>query len=79
MRKITPRIEACALEVIRVNTNLGTDEKALLEHIQGGTFPPYMANVRAKVLYNANPGIYKQLIGSLGFVQSDGRIYWELG
>lgn len=77
--KIAPRIEAWALEVIRLNINLGTDERGLLEHIMRGTFPPNMANVRAKVLYNANPGRYKQIIGSLGFIQGDGRIYWELG
>ena len=53
MRKIGPRIEASAIELIRANTSLGTDERALLKHIQGGTFPPNMVNFRAKVLYNA--------------------------
>ena len=57
----------------------GNDASTVLSVINAGTFPRDRAHVRAKVLYDSDPTKYKIIIGSLGFVQDNGRVYWNLG
>jgi|NorSeaMetagenome_1021524.scaffolds.fasta_scaffold29062_1 hypothetical protein len=76
VKKIQPRIEESASKVISDLERVG---RYAFTEIARGTFPLDRAHVRAKALYDQDPTKYKFVIGSLGFVQSDGRVFWELG
>ena len=54
-------------------------EKALLSMIDTPLFPLGNCYIRAKLLHKSNPKKYSLVIGSLGFRQADGTIYWEWG
>jgi len=54
-------------------------EKALLSIIDTPLFPSGNCYIRAKLLHKSNPRKYSLVIGSLGFRQADGTIYWEWG
>jgi len=54
-------------------------EKALLSLIDTPLFPSRNCYIRAKLLHKSNPKKYSLVIGSLGFRQDDGNIYWEWG
>jgi hypothetical protein len=79
VQKIKPRIMAMADGVIADLDKSGHDASTVLSAINAGTFPRDRAHVRAKVLYDSDPTKYKIIIGSLGFVQDNGRVYWNLG
>lgn len=51
----------------------------LLSIIETPLFPKKNCYVRAKLLYESDPKKYSLVIGSLGFRQTDGTIYWEYG
>ena len=74
VEKIQPRIMAIADGVIADLDRSGHDASTVLTAIRGGTSPRDRAHVRAKVLYDNDPTKYKFVIGSLGFVQGDGRV-----
>lgn len=57
--------------------SLSQNEKMIM--IANDTFPVNQSLERALTLYESNPRKFAVVIGSLGFVQSDGSIYWELG
>lgn len=57
--------------------SLSQNEKMIM--IANDTFPRNQSLERALTLYESNPRKFAVVIGSLGFVQSDGSIYWELG
>lgn len=54
-------------------------KKALLSIIHTPLFPPKNCYIRAKLLYESDPQEYSLVFGSLGFIQADGKIYWEYG
>ena len=54
-------------------------KKALLSIIHTPVFPRKNCYIRAKLLYESDPQEYSLVIGSLGFRQADGNIYWEYG
>lgn len=47
--------------------------------IKNDTFPENFCLARATTLRQVNPTKYVVVIGSLGFVQEDGSIFWEYG
>ena len=51
----------------------------MLQRIHEGTFPIGCCYHRAKILRDSDPSSYGVVIGSLGFKQPDGRIWWEYG
>lgn len=50
-----------------------------LNDIQNNTFPQGNCYARAKILRDSDKQKYALVVGSLGYVQSDGRIFWECG
>ena len=54
-------------------------KKILLHIIDTPLFPSKNCYIRAKLLHESDPQKYSLVIGSLGFRQADGRIYWEYG
>ena len=54
-------------------------EEDMLQHIHNGSFPIHHCYHRAKILRDSDPSSYGVVIGSLGFKQPDGRIWWEYG
>ena len=50
-----------------------------LEKIEKNEFPVQYCYPRAKILRDSNPEKYALVIGSLGYKQSDGSIFWEFG
>ncbi len=59
--------------------DIEADKKALLSIIDTPLFPSRNCYICAKLLHDSNPKKYSLAIGSLGFRQLDGRIYWECG
>lgn len=57
--------------------SLTHEEKMIM--IANDTFPKNQSLECALTLYESNPRKFAMVIGSLGFIQSDGSIYWELG
>ena len=55
-----------------------TNEEWLLK-IRSNTFPTKHCYARAKILRDSNPKKYALVIGSLGYKQNDGSIFWEFG
>lgn len=54
-------------------------EENKLDAIKNNTFPKRACIWRAKALRDRDPTRYSMVIGSLGFKQADGRIFWEYG
>ena len=54
-------------------------KEELLKLIQSNKFPQNHCYARAKILRDSNPEKYALVIGSLGYKQSDGSIFWEFG
>jgi hypothetical protein len=54
-------------------------KKALLSIIHTPFFPRKNCYICAKLLYESDPQEYSLVIGSLGFRQADGKVYWEYG
>jgi hypothetical protein len=54
-------------------------KKILLAIIHTPLFPRKNCYIRAKLLFESDPQKYSLVIGSLGFRQADGKIYWEYG
>lgn len=50
-----------------------------LRDIENNTFPQNNCYARAKILRDSNEKKYALVVGSLGYVQDDGRIFWEYG
>ena len=50
-----------------------------LHAIKNNTFPSDNCYPHAKILRDSDPSKYALVLGSLGFRQSDGRVYWEYG
>jgi len=65
------------------NSYATTDHKLsneeLFKLIELDEFPTKYCYARAMTLHNSNPKKYKLVIGSLGYIQSDGSIFWEFG
>ena len=54
-------------------------EEEKLKAIENNTFPTECCIWRAKALRDRDPTRYSMVIGSLGFKQADGKIFWEYG
>jgi hypothetical protein len=54
-------------------------EEEKLNEIENNTFPKLCCIWRAKALRDRDPTRYSMVIGSLGFKQADGNIFWEYG
>ena len=59
--------------------NSHTTMELLLESIDNNEFQTYNCYICAKLLHLSNPKKYALIIGSLGFFQEDGNIFWEYG
>ena len=59
------------------NPHVTTEQ--FLQAIKNNTFPSNNCYPRAKILRDSDPSKYALVLGSLGFRQSDGRVYWEYG
>ena len=51
----------------------------LMKSIALNTFPEGNCYHRSRLICDSNPDKYTLIIGSLGYKQADGRIYWEFG
>ena len=67
----------CLVPYIEEVKPLSLDEK--IEKIKNNTFPLNQCLPRAMALRDSNPRKFAVVIGSLGFVQSDGTIAWFHG
>ena len=76
---IRPRLEQLAQTNIQQLIREKGSKDALMRAIEDNTFPRAHCLARAYLLYESNPSEYKVVIGSFGFVQSDGKTWWELG
>jgi hypothetical protein len=76
---IRPRLEREAPPLIRDLISAFGSVEAMTNAIMDNTFPVDHCTARAYFLYGSNPRRYNVVIGSLGFEQADGRIFWELG
>ena len=47
--------------------------------IENGTFPVNHCYARAKILRDSDPTRFALVLGSLGYRQLDGRVFWECG
>ena len=54
-------------------------QKEKVEAIENNSFPKRNCLWRAMALKNKDPERYAVVIGSLGFKQADGSIFWEYG
>ena len=77
---IRPRLEQEAQLYIRalIEQHYGSKE-AMMTAIQKNTFAQDYCIARAYLLHESNPSRFKVVIGAVGFVQSDGRTFWEQG
>lgn len=53
--------------------------ESLMKAIALNTFPEGNCYHRSSLIHGSNPDKYTLIIGSLGYKQADGRIYWEFG
>ncbi len=75
---IRPRLEQESQMRIQLLINIMGREN-LMNSIQTNTFPLQHCLERAYLIHGSNPSKYEVVIGAFGFVQSDGRTWWESG
>ena len=77
--EIHPRLERESRIYIQklINEKGSVDE--VFKAIENNTFPLQYCTARAFLLYSSNPSKYEVVIGAFGFVQPDGRTFWECG
>jgi hypothetical protein len=51
----------------------------LLQMIENNTFPEKQCYTRAKILCDSDPSQFALVLGSLGYRQLDGCVFWECG
>ncbi len=66
-------------EKIFFNKNPDISNEEWLLMIESNTFPLKACYARAKLLRDSNPKEYALVVGSLGYKQNDGSIFWEFG
>ena len=76
---IRPRFERESPHYIEHLINEKGSADNLLAAMEDDTFPLYHCLARAYFLHSRNPSRYEVVIGAFGFVQSDGRTFWESG
>jgi hypothetical protein len=76
--KALPHIDEYNSEIFFSKHTDVTNEEWLLK-IRSNTFPTKHCYARAKILRDSNPKKYALVIGSLGYKQNDGSIFWEFG
>ena len=67
----------CQEEFLDRHPDTSTEE--WVQMIHSNTFPPRNCFGRAKILRDSQPEKYALVIGSLGYRQRDGTIFWEFG
>ena len=77
--QICPRLERESRIYIQQLINKKGSEEELFKAIENNTFPLQYCTARAFLLYSSNPSKYEVVIGAFGFVQPDGRTFWECG
>lgn len=75
--QILPHLDAMFTTFMEQNKHCS--ESDLVREILQDRFPPDNCYIRAKLLHRSNVRKFNIVIGSLGFEQSDGRIFWESG
>jgi hypothetical protein len=70
-------MQECSANYKRLLEPVSHEER--LAMIENDTFPENQCLSRATTLRQVNPTKYVVVIGSLGFVQEDGTIFWEFG
>jgi hypothetical protein len=76
---IRPRLEVESQLRIELLINEWGSREALMTAIQNNNFPLQHCLCRAYLIHNSNPSRYEVVIGAFGFIQSDGRTWWESG
>lgn len=61
------------------DNNPHTSNAQHLKMIENNTFPVNHCYARAKILCDSSPVHFALVIGSLGYKQSDGNVFWECG
>ena len=56
-----------------------TSSEQWIQMIHSNTFPKHNCTARAKILRDSQPEKYALVIGSLGYKQPNGTIFWEFG
>lgn len=72
-----PKLDKIYDKFMKDNTHNTMEQ--LMKSIDNNEFPTGNCYIRAKLLHLSNPKKYALIIGSLGFVQEDGTIFWEYG
>jgi len=76
--KALPHIEKRSKDLFfDKNTHVSLEQ--FLSMIEDNTFPQSHCYPRAKILRDSDPSRFALVLGSLGYRQSDGRVYWECG
>lgn len=76
---IQPRLEREArIWIQRLTQTYGSKDK-VMEAIMENRFPVDHCLPRAFLIHESNPTRYRIVIGALGFIQADGRTFWEHG
>ena len=73
------RLEVESQLRIQLLINEVGSREELMTAIQNNTFPLQHCLVRAYLIHESNPSKYEIVIGAFGFIQSDGRTWWESG
>lgn len=76
---IRPRLEREAQIWIRRHLDNYGSRESMMHAILQNRFPTDYCLPRAFFVHASNPSKYRIVIGALGFVQTDGRTFWELG
>ena len=76
---IRPRLEREARTWINHHLDSYGSRERMMHAIQENRFPIDHCLPRAFFVHESNPSKYRIVIGALGFVQTDGRTFWELG
>jgi len=76
---IRPRFEIESPIYIQHLINEKGSAEDLLTAMENNNFPLNHCLARAYFLHSTNPSRYEVVIGAFGFVQSDGRTFWECG
>lgn len=77
--EIRPRLERDSRIYIQKLINEMGSVDELFKSIENNTFPQQYCIARAFLLHSSNPSKYEVVIGAFGFVQPDGRTFFECG
>ena len=76
--EVLPYIEKLTQENF-FDKNKHVSSVQLLQMIENNTFPENQCYARAKLLCDSDPSRFALVLGSLGYRQLDGHVFWECG